>query len=196
MASLQSRLTDLITAIGADIKALQNETEDQHNASTAAQTGFAADTYLAGSMVSIPQNKIKQGTKYRCRFNVVKTAAGTAAPVLKLRVGTAGTTADGERVSLSFAAQTAVVDEGEFDIECVFRSAGLASIVQALARLSHRLATTGLNITATNTFVIGTAGTSIDTTLPNLKMGWSVNGGASAAWTVSLVSAELINLTP
>ena len=194
MASLQSRITDLITAIGADIKQLKNATQDQHNASTAAQSGFAADTYLAGSVVSIPQGKIKVGSKYRVRFDVVKTAAGVAAPIINVRVGTAGTVADTSRAALTFAAQTAVIDEGEFEIEVVFRASGVTAILQALGILGHRLAATGLS-TSNNSVAVNT-GAAFDVTGANLKMGLSVNGGASAAWTVNVVSAELVNLTP
>lgn len=195
MASLQSRLSDLITAIGADIKTLKNATKDQHNASTANQTGFASDTYLVGSDVPIPQGKVKVGSKYRVRFNVVKTAAGTAAPVITVRIGTAGSTADASRAAMTFAVQTAVVDEGEFEIEVVFRQAGASAILQALGILGHRLAATGLS-TSNNSVSIATSAAAFDVTGAGLKMGLSVNGGTSAAWTVSIVSAELVNLTP
>lgn len=194
MASLQSRIADLITAIGADIKQLKNATQDQHNVSTANQTGFAADTYLAGSVVSIPQGKVKVGTKYRARFNVVKTAAGVAAPVITLRVGTAGAIADTARNVLTFAIQTAVIDEGEFEVEYAFTVAGTVAVLSGLGILGHRLAATGLS-TSNNSVAVNT-GAAFDATLANLKMGLSVNGGTSAAWTVNLVSAELVNLTP
>lgn len=195
MASLASRLGDLITAIGADIKALQNRVADQHNASSATQgPGFAADTYLSGSQITIPTGKIKVGTKYRCKFNIVKTAAGVATPIFTVRVGTAGTTADGARAVLTMAAQTAVVDEGVVEIECVFRQSGVSAILQALASLGHRLAATGLS-TANHSVAVATSAT-FDVTTANLKIGVSVNGGTSAAWTINSVTAELVNLTP
>lgn len=194
MASLASRIADLITAIGADIKALQNRVDDQHNTSTANQTGFAADTYLSGSMISIPTGKIKVGTKYRCKFNVVKTAAGAAAPIFTVRVGTAGTVADGARDVLTMAAQTAVVDEGVVEIECVFRQSGVTAILQALASLGHRLATTGLS-TANHSVAVATSA-QFDVSTANQKIGVSVNGGTAAAWTINSVTAELVNLTP
>src|SRR5215204_4414774 len=103
--SLQSRISALITSIGADIKALQNRTFDQHSASVTEQTiSGNSDTYITGSRVTFPTGKIKIGTKYRCKFNVVKTGAGTAAPALNVRVGTAGTTSDTSRATLTFAA--------------------------------------------------------------------------------------------
>lgn len=194
MASLATRLSELITAVGADIKALGNRV-DQHNGSTSAQSGISGDTYLAGSNIAIPQGKIKAGTKYRCKFNVVKTGAGTGAPVISIRVGTAASTADTARATLTFAAQTAVIDEGEFEVECVFRAAGASAVIQALGSLVHRLVTTGLNVTATFTSVLNTGG-SFDVTGASLKIGLSVNAPNPSSWTVSLVSAELVNLTP
>jgi hypothetical protein len=194
MASLATRISELITAIGADIKALQTR-DTSYNASTSAQSGISGDTYLAGSSIAIPQGKIKAGTIYRCKFNVVKTAAGTGAPVISVRVGTAASTADTARATLTFAAQTAVVDEGIFEVDCVFRAAGASAVIQAIGRLIHRLATTGLNVTAINTIVLNT-GASFDITGSNLKIDLSVNAPNPSSWTVSLVSAELINLTP
>lgn len=193
--SLQTRLASLISAIGADVKALQNKTYDQHAASSADQTLGTSDTYLTGSRVTIPQGKVRVGTKYRCKFNVVKTNAGTVAPVITVRVGTAGTISDTARATLTFAAQTGAVDEGVFEIDCAFRVAGASAIIQAVGRLVHRLITTGLNVTAVNTVVLNTGG-SFDVTGANLGIGLSVNPGSPSAWTISLVSAELVNLTP
>lgn len=193
--SLQTRLEELIAAIGADIKALSNRTTDQYNSSVATQSGIGNDVYLAGSNVVIPQGKIKVGTTYRCRFNVVKTAAGTGAPVISLRIGTAASTADTARATLTFAAQTALVDEGDFEIEAAFRQAGATALIQAKGNLRHRLSTTGLNVTAPFTSVLNT-GATFDVTGANLKMGLSVNAANPSSWTVSLVTAELVNLTP
>jgi hypothetical protein len=195
LASLASRLTDLITAIGADIKALQNRTNDQHNASTGAQSGISGDTYLVGSSVTIPQGKVKVGTKYRCRFNVVKTAAGTGAPVISVRVGTAASVADTARAALTFAAQTGVIDEGDFVIDCAFRQAGATALIQANGSLIHRLVTTGLNTVGVYTSIQNT-GAAFDVTGANLKMGLSVNAPNPSSWTVNFVGAELVNLTP
>jgi hypothetical protein len=196
MASLQSRIADLITAIGADIKALQNRVSNQVEASITLQTiSGNSDQYITGTAISIPQGKIKVKTIYRVKFNVVKTAAGTTAPVFNIRVGTLGTIVDTSRASLTFAAQTGVIDEGTFEITCVFRQTGATAIIQAMGELWHRLVTTGLNITAVFTQVLNT-GASFDVTGANLKIGISVNPGASSSWAVNIVTAELINLTP
>lgn len=193
--SLETRLAALITAIGADIKALTNRVDDQHAASSTNQVVSGnTDTYLAGSAIAIPQGKIKVGTKYRCKLNVVKTNAATAAPVFNVRVGTGAVVGDGSRATLTFAAQTGAVDEGVFEFECVFRQAGGTALIQARGSLLHRLVTTGLNVTGVFTNVLNTGGT-FDATAANLKIGMSLNAGSSSNWTISIVSAELVNLT-
>jgi hypothetical protein len=167
----------------------------QNNASVAAQSGFAVDTYVTGSDVAIPAGRLQAKTMYRCRFNVTKTAAGTAQPILYVRVGTgATTTTDVSRGTMMFAAQTAVADEGLFEVFSTFRTvgAGTSATLQSLARLSHRLAATGLSVANAEPKTVASGG--FDSTVANLRIGVSVNGGASAAWTVNLVQAELFNL--
>lgn len=194
MASLQSRLNDLITAIGADIKLIKNRVDEVHATSQGNQSGFSTDTLLVGSVVAIPTGKIKDGTKYRVKFNVVKTAAGVAAPVFTVRLGTAGTAADAAKLTLTMAPQTGAIDEGVVEVECSFRGTITSSILQGIASLGHRLAATGLS--TSNHSVAVTAAAAADYSGANLKLSLSVNGGASAAWTVNVVNAELTNLVP
>lgn len=195
--SLQDRLLDLITAIGTDIKTLQaavSGTAARYATSVTSQTiAGNTDTYLVGSAIDIPQGKIKIGSIYKCKFNVVKTAAATAAPTITVRVGTAGTTADISRAVLTFAVQTAAIDEGQIEIELVFRAAGVSAIIQAVGSLEHRLAATGLSTSGTSVVIV--TGAAFDVTGAGLKIGLSVNAGASSSWTVSLVSSELKNMT-
>ena len=189
--SLQSRLELLASAIGADIKSLRNESV--HNVQTAASQAFGnGATYLTGSDCLIPTGKIKAGTKYRCKFNIVKTAAGTAAPVFTVRVGTAGTTADTARATLTMAAQTAVADEGVVELEVIFKASGASAVLQAIATLGHRLAATGLSTSNHDTKIATSA--AFDATVAGLKIGVAIDAGNQAAWTISFVSAELVNL--
>lgn len=188
--SLQTRLEALVAAIGADIKSLKNA--EVHNGSTANQVLTNGATYLAGSDCLIPTGKIKVGTKYRCKFNVVKTGAGTAAPDFLIKVGSAGTTADSTRVTLTQTVQTAVIDEGVVEIECVFRASGATAVLQALSSLGHRLAATGL--TTSNHAVIQAISAAFDITPASQKIGVAINVGASSNWTINLVTAELVNL--
>src|SRR5260370_21392028 len=55
--------------------------------------GYATDTYLAGSGIAIPTGGFIAGARYGCVFDMVKTAAGTAAFTVTLRIGTAGSIA-------------------------------------------------------------------------------------------------------
>jgi hypothetical protein len=196
MASLQSRLSSLITAIGADIKSLTARGFPLYNAGAGSLgAGFATETTLTGSIIAFPQGKIQAGTRYRLQFTVSKTAAGIAAPVIAIKVGPNGNATDTTRVTLTFAAQTAAIDEGKFEIEGVFNAGGAAAAIYAQGNLLHRLATTGLNVTSYFTRVIANSGT-FDVTGAGLKISTTVNGGTNAAWTINVVSAELVNLAP
>lgn len=165
----------------------------QNNASIAAQgAGFAADTYLTGSYVPIPAGRLQPKSKYRLRFHASKTAAGTATPIVTVRLGTAGTTADAARATLTHTAQTAAVDTMVYDLSVNFRAVGTTAVITALGVLDHTLAATGFSVS--NTSIINAVSASFDATTANLGIGVSVNGGTSAAWTVQLVEAEVYNL--
>lgn len=168
----------------------------QHNASVANQgPGFAADTYLVGSDVLIPAGRLQAKSIYRCQFQLSKTAAGTATPIFQVRFGTAGTTADTSRLSFTFGAGTAAVDEALVEIFVTFRAvgAGATTVLQGVAIIEHRLSTTGFINAGSNQIVTNTSA-AFDSTSANSRIGVSVNGGTSAAWTSTLVQAELRNL--
>lgn len=166
-----------------------------NNASTAQQTWAAAEAYLTGSYCLIPANRLQAKTKYLCRFFVAKTSvAGTAAPIINVKVGTAGTTADTTRAALTFAAQTAVADEGRIDVEVTFRTvgSGTSAVLRAQGTLDHRLAATGLS--TANTSIVGNTGAGFDSTVASIGIGLSVTWGTSFVGTTDLVQAELLNL--
>lgn len=168
-------------------------TQDVRNASVAAQgPGFASDTYLIGSSIAIPNGRLQAKSVYRCRFNVVKTAAGTATPILNVRFGTNGSTADTSRGTLTFSAQTAAVDEGLFELISIFRVVGASAVLQTVGQLRHRLSVTGLG-TGVSEPEVATSG-AFNSAVASSIIGVSVNGGTSAAWTVQVVDAELVNL--
>lgn len=175
--------SDLVVALGS-----------VYNASVASQTGFSADTYLVGSSIAIPAGRLQAKSLYRCKFNVVKTAAGTATPIINIRFGTAGSTADTSRGTLTFSAQTAVIDEGVFDFTAIFRTvgSGTSAVLRSLCRLTHRLSITGLGTGVSEPEIALSGG--FDSTVASSIIGLSVNGGTSAAWTVEAVTAELVNL--
>lgn len=169
-------------------------TPTKFSQSTAQQgAGFASDTYLTGSFIVIPSGSLLVGTRYRLIFDVSKTAAGTAAPVVTVRVGVNGSTGDTGRCTLTFLAQTAVADDGTFEVFITVRAVGATAVLQAVAQCRHRLSTTGLQNQPGTT--VRATSAAFDITPANTGIGVSVNGGASAAWTVQLVQACLENLT-
>lgn len=166
-----------------------------NNASVANQgAGFAVDTYLTGSQIALPVARLQAKTMYRCKFNVSKTAAGIATPIINVRIGTAQATTDAGRVSLTFAAQTAAIDAGFIEVFVTFRSvgSGTSAVISGVGTIAHQLAATGLSTSQTS--VVSSTGAGFDSTTAGTYIGLSVNGGTSAAWTVNLVQAELFNL--
>lgn len=170
-------------------------TATQFNQSVANQgAGFAADTYLTGSSITIPASSLKVGSRYHLIFNVSKTAAGTATPIINVRLGTGGSTADSSKCALTFTAQTAATDTGSFEVWVTFRTvgSGTSAVVQCASQRRHGASITGFGTLVAETKVATSAG--FDSTVANSIIGVSVNGGTSAAWTVTLVQAELSNL--
>jgi len=158
------------------------------------QVGFAADTYLTGSSIALgPVSPLKIGSRYRLRFDVTKTAAGVATPIIIVRFGVAGTVADAARLTFTFNAQTAVVDNGQFDLELLFRSVGAAGVLKGLGTLRHNLAVTGLgSVNPAGFQQLNVTSAGFDMTVANSIIGVSVNGGAAAAWTITLASSEIL----
>lgn len=162
------------------------------NYSTADQgAGFSTDTYITGSNISIPSGYPIVGTTYKLVFNISKTAAGTAAPTLNIRIGTAGTTADTSRILFTYGAGTAAADTGVIEVIATFRSVGAttSAVISAAGRLTSNLTTTGLSNAVKAHRVVSSG---FDSTVANSIIGASWNGGTSAAHTISLVRAELI----
>lgn len=157
-----------------------------------ASAGYAADTYLVGSAVPVPQAGFTSGMRYVCKFDMVKTAAGTATPAVVLRIGTAGTTADAAILTFTFAAGTAAVDTGTFEINAHFRLAGTAAVMAGTCECRHALAATGLIATgASGQGQIAVVSSAFDATPALTFIGVSFNGGASFSGTNTLVEAEL-----
>jgi hypothetical protein len=164
----------------------------EFNQAVADVTGYSATTYLVGSNITV-ENKLKIGTRYQCIFDITKTAAGTALPVITVRFGTTATTGGSPSIlSLTFPAQTAAIDAGVFTIDVTFRVVGASAVITAVGRLVHNLAATGLS-TSNAPVIVGTSST-FDSSVAGSMIGIAVNGGASAAWTSTLVNAKLENL--
>lgn len=150
----------------------------------------ATDTYLSGSAIALPSGYPIVGSRYRCKFDISKTAVGTATPIIIVRIGTAGTTADTARCTFTFAAGTAAVDAGEFEVDVSFRTVGstTTAVLVGACRLVSNLSTTGLS-NAKKAVVVVSAG--FDSTVASTFIGVSYNGGASAVHTCERVVSNL-----
>lgn len=164
------------------------------NFSTSAQTPTATvRTYITGSAIAIPATKMQIGTLFRWRFNLTKTAAGSATSTFDIAIGTNGTTADSAIVSFTKPAGTAASDEGLVTIDAILRGPLSASAVMAGEFvLVHNLSATGhaqIPVVAVNTISSG-----FDATVANLIVGVCITSGASDVITIQQVSAQAWNL--
>ena len=167
--------------------------------SSAAQTLGTADTYVTGSATSFNAGRLKVGSFYRCYIDLTKTAAGVATPVVTLRLGTAGTTADAAACAMTFpAAQTAAVDNGLLIVQANIRAVGASTgQIEAVINLM-RSTTTAAGFFATASPIMAPVRTLSAATLNTnaaTVIGVSINAGASSAWTTQLVQADIKNLT-
>lgn len=163
------------------------------NYSTAAQTPAATvRTYITGSAIPVPVNKLQVGTCFRWTFNITKTAAGIAASTFDIAVGTAGTTADTARVSFTKPAGTAAIDEGLVTINAVVRSIGATGVMVGEFTLIHNLAATGHAVIPC--VCVNTISAGFDMTVTNLIVGVCITSGASDAITIQMVQAEAWNI--
>lgn len=162
------------------------------NQAVASVTGYAADTYLVGSSITIPASlTLQAGTQYRCKISLSKTGAGVAAPTCIIRIGTLGTTGDAAIVTFTGAAQTGVVDTGFIEVLFTVRTVGAAATSQGTFNLVHLLAN---NAGLSGTNILEVAGSAFNSTTASLIVGISLNFGASASVTTTQVEAELLNI--
>lgn len=163
------------------------------NFSTAAQgAGFSTDTYVTGSNILIPAQRPRAGTRFKCEIALSKTAASTAAAVVNLRYGTNASTADTALCAFTLSAQTAATDQARFTVTGLYRSvgSGTSAVIQGVLSLQSQ-PTTGFS-SLLKSVLVTSAGH--DSTTANTYLGVSMNGGASAAWTVQEVYTTLENI--
>jgi len=164
------------------------------NGSTATvSAGYASDTYLAGSAVTVPAGAWKVGTIYQCGFDMVKTAAGSAAFTITIRIGTLGTTGDTSVYTIPWGAGTAAIDTGWFEVYIAFRTVGAGATIAAVGTCAHHLAATGLVSTGAsgNGIIAQGVGGSFSSTTATI-LGLSVNGGASFSGTNTTVQSLVL----
>lgn len=160
-----------------------------NNATSSQGAGFSSDTYVTNSGLLIPSCGMQAGQIYRWTITASKTGASTATPVYTVRMGTNQSTSDTSILALTAgAAQTAVADNGILTITIQVRSVSATGVVAGAAAWSK-----------TQTGLIGFGGSidGVSSSINNASVagqyvGVSINGGTSAAWTLSSVHAELI----
>jgi hypothetical protein len=166
------------------------------NAAIAAQgAGFAADTYVTDSDLLIPSFGLQARTTFYWRISASKTAAGVATPVYTIRIGSARTTSDTARLTLTGPAQTAVADIGTLHIMVTVRTVGASGVIQGTAWWDHRgtvsSSTGGTGFADDQTgHVEGTSAGFDNSNLGGSYVGLSINGGTSAAWTITQVHGQ------
>lgn len=164
--------------------------EPVSNASVATQSPAAAtDVYITDSSIALPQTRLQARTFVRWRFMASKTAAGTATPIFVIRHGTARTTADAARCTITCGAQSAVANAGcMMEVFATFRSvgAGTAAVLQG-----------GVGQGVAGFHTVGGVATSagFDSTVANTFIGFSLNAGTSGAWTITQVQGDILNIT-
>lgn len=167
------------------------------NAAIAAQgAGFATDTYVTNSDLIIPSFSMQAKSRIIWALSGSKTAAGVATPIYQIRIGSAKTTADTSRLTLTGPAQTAIADIGTLYIMLTCRSVGVSGVIQGTAWWVHRGTAASTTVSGvgfandTTGHVEGTSAGFDNTALGGLFVGLSINGGGSAAWTLTQCCGE------
>lgn len=170
-----------------------------HNAAIAAQgAGFAADTYVTDSDLLIPSFGLQARTVFKWVLSASKTGAGVATPIYVVRIGAARTTSDTARLTLTGPAQTAVADIGSLTILVTVRSIGASGVLQGTAWWDHRgtaanTTTSGTGFANDSTGHVEQTAAGFDmSTAAGLYVGLSINGGTSAAWTLTQCVGEAL----
>lgn len=160
------------------------------NASTGQQTGFASDTYLTNSGILIPSAGMQVGQYYCWEVAVEKTAAGTQAIVMTVRIGTNQSTSDTSRAALTqTVAQTATASVTLMKVRALVRTVSASGVIVATLDVGGNSGTTtgwgdGDRIVSS---------TFDNTALAGQFIGLSLNGGTSASYTIDSVVGWLVS---
>lgn len=167
------------------------------NAAIAAQTVNAADTWLTNSDLLIPSFGFQAKTTFTWRVSASKTGAGTAQPAYAVRIGSARSTSDTARLTLTGPAQTAIADIGTLNVMLTIRSIGATGVIQGTAHWDHRgtaanTTTSGTGFANDTTGHVEASAAGFDmTAIAGMYVSLSVNSGGSGVWTVTQVCAEV-----
>jgi hypothetical protein len=154
------------------------------NHATSQQTGFASDTYVTGSGILIPSFGMQVGQLYCWEIGIEKSAAGTALLAVTIRTGSNQSTADTSRCALAqTVAQAATASANVLFVRAFVRT------VSASGVLIGSMGSTGTQMGDGDRIVSSTFD---NTAMGGLYVDLSLNGGASASYTIDYVKAWLI----
>lgn len=159
-----------------------------YNASIAAQAGFASDTYLTDSDLLIPSFGLQARSRFEWKISASKTGAGVATPVYTIRTGSLRTTSDTSRLALTGPAQTAAADIGILTILVTVRVIGASAVIAGSANWSHNGAAAGFCNNDSGS--VEATSSTFDSTALAGYISLTLNGGTSAAWTITQVHAS------
>lgn len=156
----------------------------------------ATRTYVPGSALTIVEQLVVGGT-FRWRFNMTKTAAGSASSAIAIAVGSAGTVADTDRVVFTKIAGTAAADEGIVEIVAKVLSVSATGVILGEFYMDHNLDVTGHLTTHAAVLKVASAGFPNDgsgQTVAGSPMvvGLTITTGAADAITVNFVDAVYV----
>jgi hypothetical protein len=156
------------------------------NDATASQGALATtDTYITNSGILVPSFGMKVGQLYEWVITLSKTAAGTAAFVLNVRLGNAQSTGDTSILALTQAiAQTATASSAIMHVVMGVRSVSATGVVAGAFAFS--------SVSAFGDGKDGASATFNNSAVGGQFMGLSFTTGASAAWTLTHVSGRLV----
>lgn len=156
----------------------------RNDAIAAQGAGFATDTYITNSGIQIPSFGMKVGQCYKWLISCSKTAAGSTASVLTVRIGSNQSTGDTSRLAMTQGiAQAATATKGLMWVIVSVQIVSASGVIGGGWGFSH-----------TN---FGDGGSALSSTFDNTALagqyvGLSFNGNTSAAYTLNAVVAELV----
>lgn len=150
----------------------------------ASQSIVTSDTYLTSSGILIPACGMQVGQLYEWHIMVTKNATGTSAPVFIVQTGSAQSTADTDRLTLTGAAATAATGGGVIVVSVLVRTVSATGVIVGNFTVPQLSFGAGQQTTAVS-------GTFDNTALGGQYVSLSVNPGA-ATYTVDGVKGVLI----
>jgi hypothetical protein len=151
-------------------------------------------TLLTGSLITAPPQGFQIGTVFRWTIDGISAAVGTAANIITVRCGTAGTTSDAAVATFTTGVGAAVADKFRIVIEVTIRTLGASATAKATCQVtgSTTAGAAGGFIAQLLNVLDGTMAT-FNSTTANQFVHVCLTTGASKTATIQQVFAECVN---